>query len=544
LITSNGGTGLASYTAGDTTYYASGTALTKLAIGASGTIKTSTGTAPQWVASLNTSQGGTGLTTYTAGDLSYYATGTTLTKLGIGTAGQFLTSTGTAPQWSTLSGVAVTTFSAGTTGLTPSSATSGAITLAGTLITSNGGTGLTTYTAGDTFYYASGTAYSKLAIGAAGTIKTSTGSAPQWVASLNTTQGGTGLTSYTAGDLTYYATGSVLSKLGIGTSGQILTSSGTAPQWSTLTGVAVTTFQTSLGGLTPATASSGAITLAGTLNTTSGGTGLTSYTAGDLVYYATGSVLSKLGIGTANYVLTSSGTAPQYVAQSTLSVGTATNVAGGTTGAVHYQSGAGATTFLALGTTNYVLTAGASAPQYVAQSTLSVGSATTATTATNLAGGAAGSLPYNTASATTTYLGIGSSGTVLTSSGTAPQWSASLNTSQGGTGLTTFTAGDLVYFSTGTSFTKLGIGTAGQILTVNSGATAPQWSTASPTGVTSISFGSTGLTPSTATTGAVTVAGTLALASGGTGATTVSGAQTNLQVDPAGTAVAMAIALG
>jgi hypothetical protein len=38
---------------------------------------------------------------------------------------------------------------------------------------------------------------------------------------------------------------------------------------------------------------------------------------------------------------------------------------------------------LALGTTNYVLTAGASAPQYVAQSTLSVGSATTATTATN-----------------------------------------------------------------------------------------------------------------------------------------------------------------
>jgi hypothetical protein len=544
LITSNGGTGLASYTAGDTTYYASGTALTKLAIGASGTIKTSTGTAPQWVASLNTSQGGTGLTTYTAGDLSYYATGTTLTKLGIGTSGQFLTSTGTAPQWSTLSGVAVTTFSAGTTGLTPSSATSGAITLAGTLITSNGGTGLTTYTAGDTFYYASGTAYSKLAIGAAGTIKTSTGSAPQWVASLNTTQGGTGLTSYTAGDLTYYATGSVLSKLGIGTSGQILTSSGTAPQWSTLTGVAVTTFQTSLGGLTPATASSGAITLAGTLNTTSGGTGLTSYTAGDLVYYATGSVLSKLGIGTTNYVLTSSGTAPQYVAQSTLSVGTATNVAGGTTGAVHYQSGAGATTFLTLGTTNYVLTAGASAPQYVAQSTLSVGSATTATTATNLAGGAAGSLPYNTASATTTYLGIGSSGTVLTSSGTAPQWSASLNTSQGGTGLTTFTAGDLVYFSTGTSFTKLGIGTAGQILTVNSGATAPQWSTASPTGVTSISFGSTGLTPSTATTGAVTVAGTLALASGGTGATTVSGAQTNLQVDPAGTAVAMAIALG
>lgn len=34
------------------------------------------------------------------------------------------------------------------------------------------------------------------------------------------------------------------------------------------------------------------------------------------------------------------------------------------------------------------------------------------------------------------------------------------------------------------------------------------------------------------------------VSAGGTGATTIAGAQTNLQVDPAGTAVAMAIALG
>ena len=42
---------------------------------------------------------------------------------------------------------------------------------------------------------------------------------------------------------------------------------------------------------------------------------------------------------------------------------------------------------------------------------------------------------------------------------------------------------------------------------------------ASVTNVASISFGSTGLTPATATTGAVTVAGTLAIANGGTNAT-------------------------
>lgn len=101
---------------------------------------------------LITSNGGTGLSSYTAGDITYYASGTALSKLAIGTNGQILTSTGTAPQWSTLSGVAVTTFSAGTTGFTPSVATSGAITLAGTLATTNGGTGLTSFTSGGAVY--------------------------------------------------------------------------------------------------------------------------------------------------------------------------------------------------------------------------------------------------------------------------------------------------------------------------------------------------------------------------------------------------------
>lgn len=48
--------------------------------------------------------------------------------------------------------------------------------------------------------------------------------------------------------------------------------------------------------------------------------------------------------------------------------------------------------------------------------------------------------------------------------------------------------------------------------------------------VTSFSAGTTGLTPSTNTTGAVTLAGTLALANGGTGATTAAAARTSLGV--------------
>jgi len=54
-----------------------------------------------------------------------------------------------------------------------------------------------------------------------------------------TTYGGTGLTSYTAGDLPYYTSGTALSKLGIGANGFVLTSNGTAPTWAANSGATV-----------------------------------------------------------------------------------------------------------------------------------------------------------------------------------------------------------------------------------------------------------------------------------------------------------------
>lgn len=77
---------------------------------------------------------------------------------------------------------------------------------------------------------------------------------------------------------------------------------------------------------------------ASTIGVAYGGTGLASYTAGDLVYASGTTTLAKLGIGTANYVLTSSGSAPQYVAQSTLSVGSATNATNATNTAITANS--------------------------------------------------------------------------------------------------------------------------------------------------------------------------------------------------------------
>jgi hypothetical protein len=41
------------------------------------------------------------------------------------------------------------------------------------------------------------------------------------------------------------------------------------------------------------------------------------------------------------------------------------------------------------------------------------------------------------------------------------------------------TAGDIDYYTTSTAKARVGIGTAGQVLTVNSGATAPEWATVS-----------------------------------------------------------------
>lgn len=117
----------------------------------------------------------------------------------------------------------------------------------------------------------------------------------------------------------------------------------------------------------------------GTLAVAQGGTNIASYTIGDLLYASGATTLSKLTIGTNTQILTSSGSAPQWTTPSGITVGTATNLAGGAAGSLPYQTGAGATSFLSLGTSGYVLTAGASAPQYVAQSSLSVGSATNAT---------------------------------------------------------------------------------------------------------------------------------------------------------------------
>ena len=138
----------------------------------------------------------------------------------------------------------VTTLSGGTTGLTPATATAGAVTLAGTLNVANGGTGQTT----------AGAAFNALS------PVTSTG------------------------DLIVGNGANSATRLGIGTNGYVLTVSGGTAVWAASAGAGgVTTFSGGTTGLTPSSATAGAITLAGTLAVANGGTGLTASTGANSV---------------------------------------------------------------------------------------------------------------------------------------------------------------------------------------------------------------------------------------------------------------------
>lgn len=118
------------------------------------------------------------------------------------------------------------------------------------------------------------------------------------------------------------------------------------------------------------TATINTLNLTNALGTAYGGTALTTYTQGDLVYASAANTLAKLGIGANTYILTSTGSVPQWSAPSAVTVSTANNLAGGAAGSVPYQSGAGVTTFLSIGTANQVLTSSGTAPQWSSGLTL------------------------------------------------------------------------------------------------------------------------------------------------------------------------------
>jgi len=220
---------------------------------------------------LGVDRGGTGASSLTANGILY---GNGTSAVGVSSAGVtgevLVGNTGSAPTWGALSSNAVTSFSGGTTGLTPSSATQGVVTLAGTLAVANGGTGLTTTPANGQIDIGNGTGFSRATLTAGSGVTITDG----------------------AGSVTINATG-----LG-GTVTSVDVSGGT------------TGLTTSGGPIT----TSGTITLAGTLAAANGGTGQSSYTIGDLLYASGATALSKLAdIATGNALISGGvATAPSW----------------------------------------------------------------------------------------------------------------------------------------------------------------------------------------------------------------------------------------
>jgi len=194
----------------------------------------------------------------------------------------------------------------------------------GTIGTAYGGTGLTSFTSGGALY-------------ATSTSSLTSGTLP-------VTAGGTALTTFTANGIVYGSGTSALGVTSAGTTGQVLlANTGGAPTWGSVPSTgAVTSFQTSLNGLTPSTASTGAVTLAGTLGPTSGGTGLSAYTTGDIIYASATNTLAALAdVATGNALISGGvGVAPSWG-----KIGLTTHVSGtlpvanGGTGQTTYTDG-------------------------------------------------------------------------------------------------------------------------------------------------------------------------------------------------------------
>ena len=367
----------------------------------------------------------------------------------------------------------------------PLSKSSNTISL-GTVTVANGGTGLTSYTIGDLLYADSSSSLAKLADVATGNVLRSggVGVAPAWgKVDLTTDVSGTlPVANGGSGTSTAFTAGSVLFA---GASG-VYSQNNSEFYWDNSNfrlGLNTTTPSTVLTILSPTqTALPPGVLPAGTdihiVGADSAETRITQDAFGTGNYPAftgrhsrgtaasptatqSGDALSQFtgrGYGASAYNSASTGILEFAAAE------TFTNTAQGTYASFRLtdigaaspaevlrigpvgQIGVGGSSYGLAG--QFLTSGGASAaPSWTTGSSITVG------TATNLAGGAAGSVPYQSGASTTTFLSIGAANTVMTSSGAVPQWSTSLTgltgVSSSGITNTSLTTGRVVYSTTG-----------------------------------------------------------------------------------------------
>ena len=246
-------------------------------------------------------------------------------------------------------------------------------------------------------------------------------------------------------------------------------------------------------------------------------------------------VVTSVGSGSTNWILTRSSDANTYVINSAagLSEGSTVFVQQGTTGAgeTYTCNTAGTITF---GTTAITFAQISSAQIYSAGTGLTLAGTQFSITNTGLTAstyGSASSVPviaFNAQGQATsvTNTSIAIAGSQITS--------GSVAVANGGTGQTSYTDGQLLIGNTATGSLSKATLTAGSGISITNGnGSISIASTLSGGSVTSVDVagGTTGLTFSggpVTTSGTITVAGTLAVANGGTGGTTQAAARTGL----------------
>jgi hypothetical protein len=161
----------------------------------------------------------------------------------------------------------------------------------------------------------------------------------------------------------------------------------------------------------------------------------------------------------------------------------AINLSAGDTGSVPYQTAPSSTTFLPIGTASQFMrvNAGATAPEWATGAAISK---TNDTNVTLTLGG-----DFNTA--------------LLSPASFTLDWAGELSAARGGTGFGSYTVGDVLYASTATALDKLSAGTIDYALVSNGAAVAPSYKqislTAGVTGTLPIANGGTSSTTATGT---------------------------------------------
>ena len=279
-------------------------------------------------------------------------------------------------------------------------------------------------------------------IATVGTVTAGTWSAT----AIGATKGGTGLTSYVAGDLIYASGVNTLSKLTKPAALSFLKmdSSG-VPSWDTLDSSDITGLGTITSGVW-----NGSV-----IGALYGGTGVANNAANTITFTGNFSLGLTLSANTSVTLPTT---------------GTVATVAGSE--ALTNKSINGLTVTSSTGT----LTITNAKPLSVSNTLTFTG-----TDASSVAFGTGGTVVYSTIGTLSSLTSASSLATVGTI--TTGTWSATaIAATKGGTGLTSYAAGDIVYASATNTLSKLTAGTDGQVLTLASG--LPTWatSTAATTG--------------------------------------------------------------